>query len=210
MAKFTILYKNQPIKTDVFEKGIVHIGRDEINNIVIDSPDVAPAHTAIVLRKQGNIIKQLNDDFPLVVNTHKTKGCSIKDGDTIFLGDYSIVFKEHHDNEPELAAQQVNVQEESKKNIEPETKILEGNLQIMEGEHIGRIIPLKKAMTRLGRSDYGGVVIISRRKDGYYISALDEINTLEVNNKPVGNKTVSLKNNDKVMIDNVKMIFFTQ
>ncbi len=210
MAKFTVLFKDKPIKSEIFQTGVVHIGRDDMNNIVLDSSDVAPAHTAIVLRKRGSIIKQLNENFPLVVNNNKIKSCTLQDGDIISIGKYNIVFNTED-------KQQSNTVSRASVHSSPETdnmpvsahQTAEAKLQIMEGEHIGRIIPLAKAMTRLGRSGAGGVVIISRRKNGYYISALDGENTLEVNGERVGEHTVPLKNNDIVLIDNTRLLFFT-
>ena len=91
--------------------------------------------------------------------------------------------------------------------IERDIQMPEANLQVMDGRHIGRILPMKKAMTRLGRNG-GGVAVIARRKDGYFISALENDISLTVNNIPLGDKTLKLNDNDVIVIDNTSLQFF--
>ncbi len=210
MAKFTVFFKDTPIKSEVFESGVIHIGRDDTNDIILDNLAVAPAHVAIAIRDQGCIIKQLNDDFPLIVNNEKTRNCNLKHGDTVTIGKYSIIFS---DQETTSAPHNDNLRDKETKALDAEIESVmqhtpEANLQVMEGKHIGRIIPLKKGMTRLGHSEHGGVVVITRRKNGYFISSLDADNTLKVNGKPTGDATIQLNHNDFVVIDNIMMMFF--
>jgi hypothetical protein len=79
----------------------------------------------------------------------------------------------------------------------------------MDGQHIGRILPLKKSMTRIGQSG-SGIAIISRRKDGYFISTLEGNANISINQKSLGEQTMPLTNNDIVNIDNVSMQFFLE
>jgi len=71
MAKLTVFFKDKAIHSGLFEHGIVHIGRDETNDLTIDSLAVAPAHAVIIIRADDCTIKQLNDEFPLIVNGKK-------------------------------------------------------------------------------------------------------------------------------------------
>ena len=64
-------------------------------------------------------------------------------------------------------------------------------------------------MTRLGHGD-GGVVVISRRKDGYYVSALQGHEGLSVNKQPLGDRTVRLQQNDIIVVDKTPMQFFLE
>ena len=83
----------------------------------------------------------------------------------------------------------------------------DANLQVMNGQHIGRVLPLKKSMTRFGHSG-SGVGVIARRKDGYFISSLEGDSRITVNQTPLGNKTISLNNNDVIVIDSISRQFF--
>ena len=91
--------------------------------------------------------------------------------------------------------------------LEEEVHIPDANLQVMDGQHIGRVLPLKKSMTRFGNSG-SGIIIITRRKDGYFISSLESNSNITVNKEPLADKTINLSNNDILVIDNTSMQFF--
>ena len=206
MAKFTVFFKNKAIHSALFESGVVHIGRDETNDLTLNSLAVAPAHAAVIIKESGALIKQLNDDFPLVVNGEKVKEYNLSNNDTITLGKHSIVYNATESilDKPKPGDADVDLLNQE---IERDIKMPEANLQVMDGKHIGRILPMKKAMTRLGRNG-GGVVVIARRKDGYFISALENDISLTVNNIPLGDNTLKLNDNDVIVIDNTTLQFF--
>jgi hypothetical protein len=201
MAKFTVFFKDVPIQSELFDAGVIHIGRDSTNDIVIDSLAVAPAHAAAVIHDDEIVIRQLNEDFPLFVNGQRTKECSLRNNDKIAVGKHVIVFSTTEFNFAQPANSNAHAEREHKAEHQ------EANLQILGGQHIGRLIPLKKAMTRLGAGGYG-IIVISKRKDGYFISALENHPSLKVNNRPLGDSTLKLSDNDKIVIDNTPMQFF--
>ncbi|MGZ5006740.1 MAG: FHA domain-containing protein [Methylobacter sp.] len=207
MAKLTVFFKDKAIYSNLFEQGIVHIGRDETNDLTIDSLAVAPAHAVIVVRGDNHTIKQLNDEFPLVINGKKTRTCNLNNNDMISLGKHDIIF-----NTAKLVEPLVNslIDEDVKslnEEIESELHIPAANLQIMNGSNIGKILQLKKSMTRLGR-DGNGVIAISRRKEGYFVSVLENNGTIMVNNEPLNDKSLKLKTNDVLVIDDTSLQFF--
>lgn len=201
MAKFTVFFKDAPIQSELFDSGVIHIGRDNTNDIVIDSLAVAPAHAAAIIQPDEVIIKQLNEEFPLFVNGQKTKECKLRNNDKIAIGKHFIIFN----------VSEFSLEGSAKGTTETapmqKSETQEANLQIIGGQHIGRLIPLKKSMTRLGGSGKG-VIIISKRKDGYFISALESHPSLKVNNQPLGDSTIKLHNNDRITIDNTPMQFY--
>lgn len=188
MAKLTVFFKDKAIHSSLFENGIVHIGRDETNDLTIDSLTVAPAHAVIIIRDDDCTIKQLNDEFPLIVNGERTKTCNLNDNDMISMGRHDIMFN---------TAEAVALKSHSPA----------ANLQFMTGGNIGKILQLKKPMTRLGR-DGNGVIAISRRKEGYFVSVLENSGTITVNNEPLNDKALKLNTNDVLVIDNTSLQFF--
>lgn len=209
MARLTVFFKDKAIHSDLFENGVIHIGRDETNDLTIDSLAVAPAHAALVIRDGSCIIKQLNDDFPLIVNRVKVKECHLNNNDTISIGKHDIVY-----NTTESASEQVRQITASNKDTKPidhkagvHSPITFANLQVMDGPNIGKILLLKNAMTRLGHSD-SGMVVISRRKEGYFIAALENKNQITVNNQPLNDNSLKLSNNDVIVIDGTSLQFF--
>ncbi|QPK64567.1 FHA domain-containing protein [Methylomonas sp. LL1] len=214
MAKFTIYFKDKPIHSGIYDAGVVHIGRDDSNELVVDSLAVAPAHAVAVIKDGSCVIKQLNEKFPLLVNNHPSREWNLQNNDVINIGKHYIVYNttesvaDFAQYTSMASAGDVDQHELSQK-LEEGGKLQEANLQVMDGPHIGRILPLKKAMTRLGRSG-GGVAVISRRKDGYYMSALQGHEGLMVNKQPLGENTVQLHNNDIIEVDKTPMMFFLE
>jgi pSer/pThr/pTyr-binding forkhead associated (FHA) protein len=209
MARLTVFFKDKAIHSDRFEDGVIHIGRDETNDITIDSLAVAPAHAALVIRDGSCIIKQLNDDFPLIVNRVKVKECHLNNNDTISIGKHDIIY-----NTTEPASEQVRQIIASSEDTKPidhktgaHTPITVANLQVMDGPNIGKILLLKNAMTRLGHSG-SGLVVISRRKEGYFIAALENKSQITVNNQPLDDNSLKLSNNDVIVIDGTSLQFF--
>ncbi len=214
MAKFTVYFKDKPIFSGIYDAGIVHIGRDETNDLVVDSLAVAPAHAVVVIKDGNCIIKQLNEKFPLLINNHATKESSLSNNDVVNVGKHYIVYNTteffHEPSEythiPSSEEADVNV---LNRRMDTPSKLQEGKLQVMDGPHIGRILTLKKAMTRLGHEG-AGVVVIARRKDGYYVSALQGNEGLILNNEPLGDRTVLLQANDVLEVDRTPMQFFLE
>ncbi len=207
MAKFTVYFKGKAIQSKIFDSGVIHIGRDETNDLVIDNLAIAPAHAVVIIKEDSCIIKPLNDEFPLVVNDEKSKESLLKNNDKIEIGKHTIVFNTtesiapNHNNTFNKDVISLNSK------LEEEVHIPDANLQVMDGQHIGRVLPLKKSMTRFGNSG-SGIVIITRRKDGYFISSLESNSNITVNKEPLADKTINLSNNDILVIDNTSMQFF--
>lgn len=139
MAKFSIFFNDNPIHSATFESGVVHIRRNESNDLYISSLAFVPAHAAVILRGTENIIKQLNADFPLIINGDRQSKHHLKNGDVIIIGKHHIVF-----NTVETTSLD-SLPTANKKPENEQTTLPKANLQIMAGKHIGHIVPLKKA-----------------------------------------------------------------
>ncbi|RLA25144.1 MAG: FHA domain-containing protein [Gammaproteobacteria bacterium] len=205
MAKFSVFFKDNPLHSAIFESGVVHIGRDESNEISIDSLAFAPAHAAVILQDTGNIIKQLNADFPLIINGERHSKHHLKNGDTITIGKHHIVYNPAKPPVPSAYSSS----NKSSENPQPASQIdqPEASLQILAGKHIGRLVPLKKNMTRIGHKG-AGIIIISRRREGYFASVLEsDDNKISINNITLMDDSIQLKNNDSIMVNNIPMQF---
>jgi Inner membrane component of T3SS, cytoplasmic domain len=209
MAKLTVFFKDKAIHSGLFKNGIVRIGRDETNDITIDSLAVAPAHAVIIIHNNGCTIKQLNDEFPLIINGERIKICNLNNNDAISMGKHDIIFNttESVESPPAFNSQ---IEEEVKslnQGVDGELPSSTANLQFMTGNNIGKILQLKESMTRLGRHG-NGVIAISKRKEGYFVSVLENSGTMTVNNEPLDDKSLKLNTNDVLVIDNTSLQFF--
>jgi pSer/pThr/pTyr-binding forkhead associated (FHA) protein len=209
MAKLTVYFKYKAIDSYLFENRVVHIGRDETNDIKIDSLAVAPAHAAIVI-KDKCLIKQLNDDYPLIINGQKTKESILNNNDTITVGKHDIVF---NDSDPLTNQSEDTLDFKDNMPVANATaehhdeQIPAASLQVMSGDNIGKVVSLKRAMTRLGNIG-SGILVITKRKDGYFVSALENNGTLLINSKPLNESYLKLQQNDVLSINNTTLQFF--
>ena len=209
MAKFTVYFKYKAIDSYLFENGVVHIGRDETNNIIIDSLAVAPAHAAAIIRDKTCSIKQLNDDYPLIINGQKIKECELNDNDAITIGKHDIIYNSGESDNAESEFENTLGYKQSSlvHDVDNEGHSTTASLQVMNGQNIGKVLALKKAMTRLG-SNGSGVVAIAKRKEGYFVSALENTGAIAVNNVPIEDRYIKLNNNDVLTINSVSLLFF--
>jgi len=210
MAKFTIFFKDKAIQSSIFDSGTVRIGRDSSNDLIIDNLTVAPAHAIVTINPDNCIIKQLSDENPLIINGEQNKEAFLQNNDKITVGKHSIIFSTTESITPATNISKPNKDVESlNSQLENKIKIPDANLQVLSGSHIGRILPLKKAMTRIGHPGTG-VVIISKRKDGFFISSLEKDSQVSVNQERLEDKIIPLNNNDIILINKVSMQFFLE
>lgn len=204
MARLTLFFKNKLLQTHLLNTGVIYIGRDATNNIAIDSLAVAPIHAVVNLREGDCLIKQVSSEHPLIVNGQPCQECYLQDNDRISIGKHSLLYTTSgfisESKAPETDQTPANF-------ATVQNDIKDANLQVMDGKHIGRIIPIKKAITRMGRSGEG-VVIISKRQDGYFISALESNANLTINQKTLDHQIIKLSHEDLINIDNISMQFF--
>lgn len=207
MAKFTVFFKDKPIHSSIFEAGVVRIGRDKTNDLTIDSLAIAPAHAVVIVSDSESTIKQLDAGFPLIINGEQLKECKLKNSDTITIGKHRIIYSSTEAFAPSSPPAPEPENEALNQELSNHDHFPDANLQVIGGKHIGRLVPLKKTMTRLGRNG-SGTIIVTRRSDGYYVSMLEANPNIKVNDTPLADRTVLLQNNDLLLVDNVPMQFF--
>ncbi len=210
MAKFTAYFNGKPIQSHIFESGIIHIGRDDTNDFIIDNLAIAPAHAVAIIKEGECIIKQLNDEFPLIVNDIKSREALLQNDDKISMGKHIIVYSTTETVAPVTINNNVSRDIASLNGkLNKTIKVSDASLQVLDGRHIGRILPLKKSITRLGQSG-SGIAVISRNDENFLISVLEGNIAISVNQKDLGDQTVTLKSNDIVIIENISMQFFLE
>jgi hypothetical protein len=80
-------------------------------------------------------------------------------------------------------------------------------MQIQNGGHLGRTIRLNRAFTRIGRPQ-GELAMITRRDDGYYLSALRGEQGPLLNEQSIGGGSRKLADLDRIAIGELQVQFF--
>lgn len=205
MAKLTVYFKNSVVCSHLFETETVRIGRDETNDLVIDNPAFAPAHAVIVTRNDGCVIKQLNDNFPLIINGKHIKEGVLHHGDTITVGQHDIVFNVNHAEQSAKANTKTVVP--SSRKVKSDYIPHVANYQIISGFGIGKIFHLDSPMTLIGEPG-SGIVVISKRKGGYFASILEDAKRIILNDQPLGDKIIKLNHDDVLTIGDTVVHFY--
>jgi predicted component of type VI protein secretion system len=207
MSKLTLSFKGHVIDVYHLEQGETCIGRDDECDITIDSLAIAPQH-ALIRRSNDDEyqLEAMNEAFPVLVNREKIEVSPLSHGDVIQLGKHTLTYA---NDVMELGADLGSTlaeQEEADEDTTPSEMPASGMLQIMNGENFGRIIPLKRNMTRIGHAG-GDCAMISKRDDGYFLSFLEGPNPPIVNNISIGNGSHPLKEGDIIEVGGTKMQF---
>lgn len=184
------------------------IGRDAGCDISIDSLAIAPNHAQVQLQDHDCHLTALDEEFPILINHNKMTSAELQHGDVIQIGKHTLSFAE---DALELGGEAIKQarssdQEESMDEPVANEPSNRGMLQILNGNNFGRIIPLTRNMTRIGRTG-GNCAMIARRDSGYYISYLEGSAPLVVNKTPIGEETQLLADGDIIEVGSTQMQF---
>lgn len=200
MSKLTITFKDIPLQSIELGRNEVSIGRDPANIIHIDSLALADFHAIVKFTAEGYVIERLREDFPVSINGRQISLESLSDGDHILIGKHNLYFT--HEPAPQRITP---VPEPAPKNV---FRSFEGSFQIMNGKKIGMVIPLKQAVTQIGKGP-AGLVLVAKRDEGYTISAKDSEVLLTINGLPIPpEEEAPLKDTDIVRINSSLLQFF--
>jgi hypothetical protein len=203
MATLTVYFKNEVVRSYPLEMDkMIRIGCDETNDLVIDSFMLAPVHAVVVTRGNSCVIKQLNDNFPLIINGKSIKAANLHDGDTLTMGQHDIIYST---SQSEQLTDSPSNRKIAKNGYIPHV----ANFQVISGAHLGKIFPLKIPMTMIGEQG-SGIVAVTKRKNGYFAAVLEHTDTITLNQQPLGNQTIQLNHRDVMVVGQLTVQFYLQ
>jgi predicted component of type VI protein secretion system len=182
MAKLILTRNNKTLKTLFLTGTRMWIGSGPECDIHIDGNR---ERLASITHRDKRYILSSSYNGQLQVNHGFAATHTLIDGDIIHLGDYKLQFTESGtgDTDSRTPARQ-----------------RAGYLKVMDGKSRGRVIRLNGAVTRFGKT--GSIaVMISRRRDGYYLSHLEGNEFPRVNHTPIGEDPYPLNDGDSIEID---------
>ncbi|RLJ17229.1 hypothetical protein DJ030_14290 [bacterium endosymbiont of Escarpia laminata] len=222
MPKLTLSFKGRVIDVHHLAQGDTLIGRDSDCTLFIDSLAVAPKQILIKLDGAGSHLIAQDKNHPVLINRKVVETTDLVHGDIIQIGKHTLSYAEDA-LEPggKLRTEASSVEEEETgeeveswsifPNIDPATATdtslpQEGMLQIMSGDHIGRIIPLNHNLTRIGRAG-SDCAIIALRNDGYFLSHLEGPVSPSINEEKIGEESRLLQDGDIIHVGGTQMQF---
>ncbi|AKH19538.1 FHA domain-containing protein [Sedimenticola thiotaurini] len=221
MPKLTLCFKGRFIGLHNLGETSATIGRAADADIHIESLAIAERHALITLRENRCRITPIRDNKVLVNHRMITSPTPLSHGDVIQIGKHELFFSENSMelNRPTLKTNVHSLKPAPRQHDSANTAfdqllnnlntLPSGTIQILNGGHLGKIIPLQRGLTRLGLTG-NECAVIAHRNDGYYISHLEGDEPPLVNKQSIANRCVQLHEGDEIQMGEIKMRFHEQ
>jgi pSer/pThr/pTyr-binding forkhead associated (FHA) protein len=200
MPTLTLSFMGRELSVHPLAAGRTLIGSDPKCPLHIDSMAVAPRHAEIVLQTDRCRILALDANWPVLVNDRAVESAELSSGDQLLVGQHTLVYST--EDRPLAPVEKTP----SEAPVETGQR-QRAYLQILSGEHIGRIIPLNQSMIRLGKTG-GDCAVIVYRDHRYHLSFLDG-RVPSVNGVPLGNGSVALNTGSTIRIGDTELQFYS-
>lgn len=209
MPTLTLAFKGNTLQVIPLHDGLMTIGREPSCDIHIDSLAISPQHARLLLR-DGECTLQNIAGEETFINHQPVNEQVLQNNDLIRIGKHTLRYTSTAEALPEIdhsiANTTVEPVIESTHTPPPVISNSEGCLQVLNGSKLGKTIKLRSGMTDLGKAGIAPV-LISLRRDGYYIANLGEDDNLHVGDESIGAKSWPLKDGDMIQIDKLKLQF---
>jgi pSer/pThr/pTyr-binding forkhead associated (FHA) protein len=207
MATLTLSFKGTPISVHQLDKRPVSIGREAGCRIAIDSLAVAPKNAEIMPTEMGFLLLALDPDYPLYLNDEQVDQATLHHGDRIQIGKHTLTFSAERLGPPAPNAGTTDTPSLEPADVDPVG--LTAYVQLQSGPQIGRILVLRRAVTRL--SPLGAEnLIVTRRADGYHLSRLAGRAPFRVDGKTLEDDAEApLVNGSLIELGDGRLQFFT-
>jgi hypothetical protein len=206
MATLTLSFKGRPLSVHQLDERPMSIGREAGCRIPIDSLAVAPKNAEVMPTEMGFLLLALDPDYPVYLNDEQVDQATLQHGDRIRVGKHTLSFSAHR-LEPPPPNAGIDTPGLEPAEVDPGT--LTAYVQLQSGPQIGRILVLRRAVTRLshlGAED----LIVTRRADGYYLSRLEGRTPFRVDGMTLDDAAeVPLVNGSLIELGDGRLRFFT-
>lgn len=211
------------------------IGRRPGVDIVLADPAVSGRHTLVISILDDSFIENLSGTNGTYINGNRTDKTVLQEGDVITVGNSNLIY--HSDNDesavdeddfektmilkPGRRARNVATKSQVKaikdaedtaaiEAVEPEPKSHVAVLKVRSGPAAGKEVKVDRAMVTLGRPGVQ-VVVVSRRKKGYFISYISGAsgsgNAPTINGKMLKSQSTPLSGGDLINLAGVEIEF---
>ncbi len=211
MATLRLSFKGRTLQVFYIDAADTVIGRDPDCPVLIDSLAVAPQHARIACHAGQYSVIALDENFPVLLNEKPVTEHPLEHGDLLQIGKHTLRFTD--DQDTSVVATAEHTDQENEVQTDPTTAAsadqATGYMQILNGENIGRIVPLKRSLIRFGHSG-NACAVIARREDGFYLSHLEGTTYPTVDGHPIGTQSHLLRDGNIVQIGQTQLQFHSE
>lgn len=192
MAKILLSIGDAVIREIPLIKERLTIGRRPSNDIVIDDLAISGEHAVIVTEDSDSFLEDLNSTNGTQINGQPVRKHFLQDGDVVELAQYRIRYVEKCQEttviHPENLQNQIPV------------------IKVVNGPAAGRLLPLNKMLTTIGRTDEQ-VAAIVRNKNDFDITFIEGEDYPLVNGAPLGVNSRRLRHGDRIVVAGAEFLF---
>jgi hypothetical protein len=186
------------------------IGRRTYNDIVIDEPGVSADHAELVFALGDLYYQDMGSTNGSRINGQPVQKHFMNDGDVIQLGQMTMHYRA---DETGLSFHQAGVlgipgegRAVARLPVDQQEYDRPAMIEILNGHHSGKRIPLTQALTTIG-SPRVQIAVLARGRDGYSVTHIDGKTYPVINGKSSGTTTQDLTNGDLIDLAGTKVRF---
>jgi pSer/pThr/pTyr-binding forkhead associated (FHA) protein len=220
-----------------FHSGVVSLGRDSLQDVVLDNPSVSRQHCKLRISEERAVIEDLRTSNGTTVNGRSIRRAELRPGDEVGVGKYTVLFRpsnqqlallEARARAPAAPVQGIEALQsttflsisEVRRLTREQAEEHSAHLKALgPGRRRGRRFPLNRSTTVLGSSIDADVplsgwfisgrhALIVRRARSYRLIHAGGVRPVWVNGRPV--KECTLRNRDQIRIGGNTFSFFSE
>jgi hypothetical protein len=207
MGKLTLSCADRLIAVYELDGEPMTIGTDPDCRVLIDSPAIAPRHAELLMTPGGYLLLALDQGFPVRVNDQLVERANLKHGDTVGIGEYRIGFFDTDALPIGLQARGGTRGTDGRRDDVIDS--VPAYIQVQSGPKIGRVILLRRTVTRLYRA---GVDYLAVTRDGqrHFLVRLKQETGVRVDGRAMVGDEMPLNDKAAIEVGSVTMRFFTR
>jgi hypothetical protein len=206
MPTLTLSFKGRLLSVHHLDERPLTIGRDPDCRVAIDSLAVAPRNAEVVPAGTDYLLLALDPDYPVLLNGEQVDQATLHHGDSIQVGKHTLSFSV---DSLQLAGSGLGMDTPKLESAGLHSGGDTAYLQLQNGPQIGRVILLRRAVTRLSHAGLEGL-IVTRAPDGYHLSHLEGQAPFSVDGATLGGDgDALLQDGSLIECEGVRLRFFT-
>lgn len=170
MATLTLTFKGRLLSVHHLDERPLTIGRDPDCRVAIDSLAVAPRNAEVMPAGTDYLLLALDPDYPVLLNGEQVDQAILHHGDSIQVGKNNTL--SFSVDSLQLAGPGLGMDTPKLESAGLHSSGDTAYLQLQNGPQIGRVILLRRAITRLSHAGLEDL-IVTRSPDGYHLSHLE-------------------------------------
>jgi len=201
LHQLTLSFRDRKLKVFQLKGEFISAGRNSDCDIVIDSLAIEQVHARFMIQNEQVTVSPASPEARIVLQGVAVQEHLLQHGDKLILGKHVLTYQHHSLTENPAATK-------AEKDASKTTTLHPAWLQFANGAKLGRSLPIRKRLMRIGQRD-DCIALISTREDGFYISHLEGPLHTRVADIDIIDQSHKLVNGESIQLGKTRILFFT-